>query len=680
LSDVNDIIGYVADPATEQYLRETLPAARVLSLDEALASDGVVVAAATAARELLGDACLATVVLLGTSDALAAVQKSPRLAGLVPLEAGPRVLQTTAATALALARARRELRAERDRLAWQSRLTAELNRVGVALSAERDAMRLLELIVTTSRELTQSDAASLYLAEPDGAGGTRLRFKFAQNYSVNVPLAEFTIPISPASIAGFVAETGYPLGIEDVYELPPEAPYGFNRSFDLTIGYRTRSMLVVPLLDAAQTVLGVLQLINHKTSPTARITDSESASRWVTPYPAEMASVAASLGSQAAVALENSLLYQDIRNLFEGFVRASVTAIEQRDPTTSGHSERVADLTVGLAELVDRADSGRYRDVRFSRDQLTEVRYASLLHDFGKVGVREHVLVKAKKLYPHQLELLRWRFDSYRKSVQLEAARRSLETGAVGQDAELIDRLADIDRMWETILRSNEPTVLAEGSSDQLAEIARQTVPFGDGETPLLTAEEVRALSVPRGSARRRRASRDRITRQAHVRLSVEDPLDKGVARHSPHRRLPSREVEWNGLSVRAGGRVNPPAVANDDHIRHLRRPDGLGPSLQTRRSGRSSPRYPQRRGWRRTARLRAARDVHRGSGLRARARLNGNAIGRRRLSRALVQRQGHALRALYDQLNYLVFEDTARRGGDPRGGRRALGEPLEDS
>ena len=98
--------------------------------------------------------------------------------------------------------------------------------------------------------------------------------------------------------------------------------------------------------------------------------------------------------------MENSQLYDSIQRLFEGFVRAAVTAIETRDPATSGHSFRVANLTVGLAEAVDRADSGPYSAATFSRDQMREIRYASLLHDFGKVGVREEVLVKAKKLYP----------------------------------------------------------------------------------------------------------------------------------------------------------------------------------------------------------------------------------------------------------------------------------------
>src|SRR4029453_8481586 len=105
------------------------------------------------------------------------------------------------------------------------------------------------------------------------------------------------------------------------------------------------------------------------------------------------------LASQAAIAIENTKLLQDIKDLFDSFVKASVTAIESRDPTTSGHSGRVAVLTVGIAETMDALTSGPFRDVRFTRDQLKEIDYASLLHDFGKVGVREKVLIKGKKLY-----------------------------------------------------------------------------------------------------------------------------------------------------------------------------------------------------------------------------------------------------------------------------------------
>ena len=147
----------------------------------------------------------------------------------------------------------------------------------------------------------------------------------------------------------------------------------------------------------------------------------------VIPYDQRTVDLVVPLAAQAAISLENSQLYESIERLFEGFVTAAVTAIEQRDPTTSGHSERVASMTVGLARTLDGIDWGPYRTVQFNQAQLKELRYAGLLHDFGKVGVREQVLVKAKKLYPDELELIRHRHAFIKKSAETDLLRRRLE-------------------------------------------------------------------------------------------------------------------------------------------------------------------------------------------------------------------------------------------------------------
>ena len=163
--------------------------------------------------------------------------------------------------------------------------------------------------------------------------------------------------------------------------------------------------------NARDQILGVLQLINCKRNAAARLQTAEDVKREVIPFSENSVNLGLSLASQAAVAYENSKLYDEIQRLFEGFVGAAVTAIEQRDPATSGHSFRVSSLTLGLAETVDAVQAGKYKATRFTREQMKEIRYAALLHDFGKVGVREDVLVKAKKLYPWQLELVKSRFD-----------------------------------------------------------------------------------------------------------------------------------------------------------------------------------------------------------------------------------------------------------------------------
>jgi HD-GYP domain-containing protein (c-di-GMP phosphodiesterase class II) len=230
-----------------------------------------------------------------------------------------------------------------------------------------------------------------------------------------------------------------------------------------------------------------------------------------------------SLASQAAVAFENARLIKDIRDLFNAFVDASVTAVESRDPTTSGHSKRVATLTVGLAEKVDAIDAGPFREVRFSRDQLQEIRYASLLHDFGKVGVREKVLIKGKKLYVGELMLVRQRFAYIKRTLEAEHLRAKLEQVQSGHNSpELLvemDRAYDaqreeIDSLLRMIVQANEPTILEEESFRALMDLTTRS--FADGEggrQPFLTPNEVSALSIRKGSL----SEKERREIESHV-------------------------------------------------------------------------------------------------------------------------------------------------------------------
>src|SRR4029453_2000275 len=387
--------------------------------------------------------------------------------------------------ASALARAFEHLRlvdeAERTRMEL-----GELNAIGVRLSAERDPVNLLGLILTKAREITHSDAGSIYLVEEPEEGQPRLRFKLTQNDFVTVPFTEFTIPISDESVAGHVARSGGILHLEDAYAPPAGAPFKINRSFDQQVGYRTKSMLVVPMRTPAGQTTGVLQLINCKRVAARRFPSLDAIERETIPYPERFISFAASLASQAAVALQNSRLLENIQTLFEGFVNASVTAIESRDPTTSGHSFPGAAPPVALAAAVDRADTAPFRALRFTAEQMREIRYASLLHDFGKVGVREEVLVKAKKLYPSHLELIKQRLELIKRGVALRFGRQKLDAllredraravERVGAwDAELEIALAELDEHMKAIVSANEPTVMAEDVASRIQHLAVTT-------------------------------------------------------------------------------------------------------------------------------------------------------------------------------------------------------------
>lgn len=268
-------------------------------------------------------------------------------------------------------------------------------------------------------------------------------------------------------------------------------------------------MLCAPLLSRTGEAIGVIQLINKKRDREHKLLSAEDVADHVVPFDERSEALVMTLGSQAGVALENAFLYKEIERMLEGFVRASVEAIEQRDPTTSGHSLRVAELTVGLARAVERGDAGPYKGVSFTKDDLRELEYASLLHDFGKIGVREQVLVKAKKLYPHELALIQARFDLAIRSLETDFLTRKIHLmsrGARADDLLALDqdfegRRAELRASLATIVAANEPTVLKGGDFDRIEALGRETYVDAEGCThPLLTPSEIASLSVARGS------------------------------------------------------------------------------------------------------------------------------------------------------------------------------------
>jgi HD-GYP domain-containing protein (c-di-GMP phosphodiesterase class II) len=399
----------------------------------------------------------------------------------------------------------------RDEQRWSDRYKYEIGEliaISRAVASERDLVRLLGLILEKSRYVTGADAGSIYIVEFEGGAPKKIRFMVSQNDSMAVDFREFTLPVDEQSMVGRTVVGRKILNIPDLQA----GAVRHNAQLDRRSGYQTRSMLAVPLINQRDEVIGVVQLINKKRSASEKLLTPEDFDRLVVPFDRRSEELAETLASQTGISLENAMLYEEIQRLFEGFVNAAVTAIESRDPTTSGHSHRVASLTRGLAEVVDRVDTGKLVEVRFTREDLKQIEYAALLHDFGKVGVRENVLVKAKKLYDHDRNLVLGRFDYIRKSLEAESLRRRLErvvsVGAAplaeelaAMEAALQGELARIDEMVSFILRSNEPTVLAEGSFERLADIAGLTYrdPSGE-EQPWLTAGEMDALKVPRGS------------------------------------------------------------------------------------------------------------------------------------------------------------------------------------
>jgi len=276
---------------------------------------------------------------------------------------------------------------------------------------------------------------------------------------------------------------------------------GVDRRFgshESIIAHNIRSVMCVPLL-VEDDVLGLIQVDTHSHAHSFNQDDLH---------------ILTAIGAQAGIALKNFRLYAEIELLFEGFVTASVHAIEARDPTTAGHSFRVAEYTLSLAEAVDHSDRADLRHIRFSQEQMREIRYAALLHDFGKVGVREHVLTKAKKLYPRQLDLLQERFRYARASIERQAYREILDlhehspltqTEFKAQRRQVENRIRQeverIQHFLELVVEANEPAIQQVIVTENLQEIADYLFPEENGELrPLLTEFELGALTLSHGS------------------------------------------------------------------------------------------------------------------------------------------------------------------------------------
>jgi HD-GYP domain-containing protein (c-di-GMP phosphodiesterase class II) len=402
----------------------------------------------------------------------------------------------------------------------------DLLEIGNALSQELDLDRLLELILSKSRAITCSDAGSIYLIDRQ-SNPAQLLFKVAQNDSLaDLTLVSKSIPLDSHSLAGHVGRTGDILNIGNAYELPAWVSCELDRQFDIEQNYLTVSALILPMKNSQGETIGVLQLINRKLDPDLKI-EIANARTYTQSFPKWQQEVIQSLASQAAISIERDRLITSIETAFAGFVTAAVSAIEQRDPATAGHSERVATLSVRLCEEVNRVDIGKWRSISFDARQLQEMRYAALLHDFGKICIPEAILQKEKKLYPSQLREIEQRFALVRQTWQVECAEAKFAYLVKNNHEHLADTacfhcsyiehldrdlMGKLDRLkvyWNFILELNQPDLLRSPKFSQdlirittdLHELSQYTYrDFAGNSQPLLTASEIEQLLIPRGS------------------------------------------------------------------------------------------------------------------------------------------------------------------------------------
>lgn len=349
--------------------------------------------------------------------------------------------------ALSLAVERRHLRQLNEAMGRnlaQSHLRLnQLTEVGTALSAETDIHRLLDRLLADGRRIACCDAASLFLIDEREDGSRELVFKLTQNASITFPFSEHRFPLDATSLAGHVALHGDELNITDVYRLPEDVPYRFHRGIDEVMGYRSVSMLLLPMRSPQGQIIGVLEFINRKDRPERLLRGREAAEQHTLPFGESETTALRALAGLAATAIANNLLMSAMGALFDGFVAAAVTALEERSQAVGEHGYRVGERVVRMAEaLLTNLDERALR----------ELRYACLLHDFGHAG-------------PHPPGG-NGRLAAFRKRLGQERERlkqRQFEALLAGQRALLLpDVLARIDGFLQAVEKADVPAVRPE--------------------------------------------------------------------------------------------------------------------------------------------------------------------------------------------------------------------------
>lgn len=478
---------------------------------------------------------------------------------LVPTDIPHIFLRNAILKALDLLQTQQQLALSNLHLQKEHKQISRLLDIGQALSAERDHDVLLARILKEARLLACCDAASIFLidrrndsdSDNDGASINEniqhavavnseasksvasqsvpeLVFKLTQNDSIDFHFEEQRFSLDHQSVAGYSASTGSIVNLDDVYHLPPSSIYQFNASFDQSMNYRTRSMLVIPMRNHLGKVIGVIQFINRKRDINIALSTPEIALKETIKFDQKIIPILQALASQAAVAIENNVLIDRVNTLFDGFVKASVRAIEQRDPTTSGHSFRVAELTCALAETTHKCDVGQFKGIQFSSDEMRELRFAALLHDFGKVGVREHVLTKAKKLSPEAygefIYRIAWekeRISNYYLSQKLSLLKKQQLSSAIEEKLTLEEaiKLQRLNNYMQAVADANEPSILSEGTFEHLKQIREYVIEDVNGDSRGLIDElEFGALSIKRGSL----TADERVEIESHVSHTIE--------------------------------------------------------------------------------------------------------------------------------------------------------------
>lgn len=363
--------------------------------------------------------------------------------------------------------------------------------IGISLTVEKDPNNLYSSILTFLRKATGAEAGTLYLMSKER---DKIYFISSQNAKFDSKMIEKReVPFNRESFVGFVCHSGKTLNIENAYKIPKDAPYHFNDAIDKKLNYRTVSIITVPMKTATDEVVGAVQLINklEKNNSDAPVPFSKFDEMMLT-----------SLSTLAAVSVENNNLLLETETLLNNMIISSVKAIEQRDPATKGHSLRVAAYTIELLKRMERK-YGKSKGRVFDNSALKTAETAALLHDFGKVGVREKILMKHSRIYPEQLEALKWKMKFIIASMKDK------------KDGEKVD---SVRQLLEKIDELNIPRPHTDEEKELINKVAGYVFMIGPDAVKALNDEELSFLNIKSGTLN----TEERADMERHVLYSYE--------------------------------------------------------------------------------------------------------------------------------------------------------------
>lgn len=407
----------------------------------------------------------------------------------------------------------------------------QLNEIGTSLIAVQNLDDLLKLIVKKTRQILCADISCLYLSVDSSKQNnqpTLLKFKLANYDTQQLNLFESYIDINDKNLLGYVTQSKQTIRIDDVNG-KHDFPFKFESNIDTDTIYPFKSVIAVPLISNKNRVIGVLAIWNKKKIRKTVVT-FDNVDQYVQSFNSTDESLLKSIAGQASVAIENAKLYADINLLFDGFIRASVTAIEARDPTTYGHSERVSQLSLALGRELNEIDYGPYKNITFNDQQLKEIEYAALLHDFGKIGVRESILVKDKKLFPHEVQHVHDRIDLWKQSKIIEFSQKKIDhlirEGKLDEELfhhlekEYHNQFKTVDQAFKIFLQSNEPQPMDEETMKAIEILTELEFsrPHVDHPEFILEKNDFLRLTIKNGSL----SQKERKAIQAHVSFTYQ--------------------------------------------------------------------------------------------------------------------------------------------------------------